>query len=670
MRRWPSVEGGPDLVDGELRDFELTKTRREGLVAVVKHAQLHRLMREYALLAQEKPESFRRQAHRLFATALIYVVAVLLLLASTITWGLFAIVSGTAGIPTFLITVFAAVSFWAGMRGIFSRVRIPGGHRLKKEEAPALFEMVDALREEMQVKEITAIWIDGDFNAAAPQRPLFGLLGMSRYHLSLGLPLLAGISVQELRSVVAHELAHFEADHPGWSLWTCRVCEAWVKLSEAGLLGFLMWPLFWISGNRILAINSVVSRQNEFEADAREASLVGAEVFAKSLLKVHVLQYHLHLEFIPAFTRETATLEHPPRNYMTRAIASIQDVDLVGEDARQCLRLEGGCNPDLMSTHPTTLERVRALLGKPEDASAPQEEVEKALKILEGPREGSALDALIDDPANLVAKGDEEWGTKWKMTWSTSRREWLLSEERLEALNRKKEEKGSLIEEEAWERVSLAIELQGSEKARPLLNEFVNGFPDHGLACLAQAIELHHEDKEECLEWAKRAAKADPIHKATAIQIQQEWLRARGRIEEADSLDNSLFSQLDAIEKAEDEREELSSGSEFDPHDLPAEVVERVVEQLQGRPIKCAYLVKRKLKELSDSPQYVLAIQSKRTWWRWQGRMHEHKIILGVISEVDFPYEWLVESLRRMDIRLQLRISKAAGGNLLKRSKK
>lgn len=623
-------------------------------------------MGEYARMAKERPEAFRRHGRRILVIALTYVVLVLLVLGTVIGWGIHSILTERAGFWTTLLTVFAGFSFWAGLRGILSPVDIPCGQRLTREDAPELVRMLDALQSEMGVEKVRTIWVDGEFNASAAQRPVFGLIGMTRCHLTLGVPLLAGLNARELRSVLVHELAHFEHEHGLWSVWNFRMWEAWTRLSESGLAGIFMWPFVALYGGRVLAINSVSRRHHEFQADAREAALVGSEVFAKTMLKVHVLQSHMYRGFLPAFTRETATLESPPSDFMTRAVASIRECDLVGVKAQQCLRLESGERAELEDSHPPTFDRLRALLGTLQEEKNPQEEVKQALRLLEGPSGEAALDILIDDPAKLIAIGDAAWRTKWKSTWNTSRREWLLMADRLEALMKKESSGKRLSVEEAWERVSLATELHGEENARPLLDEFAKCHPSHGMGCLALAMELQREGNGECVEWAKQAAKCDPILKSAAIALRQQWLREHGRFEEAASLNSQLFAEQDALDDAAEEREELSSNSTFEAHDLSAEVVGRLVEQLQGRAIRTAYLVKRKLKMLSGSPQYVLAIKPRRSWLKLQGSDHDRKVVGAVLLEVDFPYDWLVRSIGQIEMGLQLRIRRVAGRSLLK----
>ena len=61
-------------------------------------------------------------------------------------------------------------------------------------------------------KKKLEILVDWDFNASAISRPAFGIIGPSTHYIRFGLPLLA----DQLRTVLAHELAHLSRNHSGF----------------------------------------------------------------------------------------------------------------------------------------------------------------------------------------------------------------------------------------------------------------------------------------------------------------------------------------------------------------------------------------------------------------------------------------------------------------------
>lgn len=80
------------------------------------------------------------------------------------------------------------------------------GRGLRAGEAPALGDLLDSLRSELQCRPFDDVRISMNFNASIREIPRLGLFGWPRTILELGLPLLTVLTPEELRAVLAHEL--------------------------------------------------------------------------------------------------------------------------------------------------------------------------------------------------------------------------------------------------------------------------------------------------------------------------------------------------------------------------------------------------------------------------------------------------------------------------------
>lgn len=81
--------------------------------------------------------------------------------------------------------------------------------------------------------------MDWDFNASAISRPAFGIIGPSTHYIRFGLPLLASLSEDQLRPVLAHELAHLSRNYSGFGTRIGRAS------TRAQTIRFCHHPYVW-----------------------------------------------------------------------------------------------------------------------------------------------------------------------------------------------------------------------------------------------------------------------------------------------------------------------------------------------------------------------------------------------------------------------------------------
>ncbi len=188
--------------------------------------------------------------------------------------------------------------------------------RLKREIEPFLFEFVDAVATAVGAPKPTSIRIDTEANASAGLRRGLASFFTNDLTLTIGLPLVQGLTVRELSGVLAHEFGHFSQTTGmrfGYlirliSMWFARVTferDIWdVWLIEAGeRIGWPFKLLFWIARFFVYltrlalfslawlgsAISCFLMRQQEYDADLYETRLVGATTFARTSRQIQEL---------------------------------------------------------------------------------------------------------------------------------------------------------------------------------------------------------------------------------------------------------------------------------------------------------------------------------------------------------------------------------------------
>lgn len=164
------------------------------------------------------------------------------------------------------------------------------GHPVTPEEQPVLWAEVRALADAAQTRPPDEIRLIADVNAAVSEKAsLLGLRGGTRT-LYLGVPLLMGLTVDQLRSVLAHELGHYSGAHTRLGVVTYRGMEQLAQVVEH-LGDHKVLGLVFRAYRRVyLAVALAVSRRQELEADGVSARLVGPTTAAAALRELAVIE--------------------------------------------------------------------------------------------------------------------------------------------------------------------------------------------------------------------------------------------------------------------------------------------------------------------------------------------------------------------------------------------
>jgi Zn-dependent protease with chaperone function len=172
------------------------------------------------------------------------------------------------------------------------------------DQAPGLWAAVETLAGQVGTPAPTEIRLISDANAmVAEESYLLGLVPGRRRLLYVGAPLLAGMTADELRAVLCHELGHYARKHTRLAALVYRgTASLRATLGQlrqqravrsrprfqADYTWLLLIPLS-LYARLYYRLSRAVSRRQELEADAAAAAIAGPAVTADALRAVHAI---------------------------------------------------------------------------------------------------------------------------------------------------------------------------------------------------------------------------------------------------------------------------------------------------------------------------------------------------------------------------------------------
>ena len=257
------------------------------------------------------------------AMPLVYLAIVAAVLAGTLSLPYFAMQAnpqelqraGAKGLLAMILVVLGGLfACFLMIRPLF--VRAPRAERppgLDRQEAPLLFLLVERICASLGAVQPKAIYVDMGVNAAAGMGDTWRAMWRSEYTLSLGLPLVAGLTTSQLAGIIAHELGHFNQSLGcrlsflvyRIQMWFAQVVfepdplDDWLKQQSEGHLGsyvslarlptYVVRKTLKLLMRGTLLANNALSRQQEFDADQSMSWIVGSAEFPQLVRRIATL---------------------------------------------------------------------------------------------------------------------------------------------------------------------------------------------------------------------------------------------------------------------------------------------------------------------------------------------------------------------------------------------
>ena len=576
-----------------------------------------------------------------FSVASLAMFSGLLLLLVAISIVVFSYATGNLGETALkmagVIGFFGISLTWSVAKGFVLGFPPAPGITLKKEDAGELFDEVERLRRVLQVAPVHRIILTNDLNAMLYQRPRLGIFGWYDNALILGLPLLRQFSVDEARSIIAHELGHLHGEHGRSGAKIYRLRQTWQTLIERGgskLLGrFMQWYV-----PRFNAFTFVLARMQEREADKLAAELCSPAATGSALVRIHLIgrQYP---QFWDRLSVIAAHEPHAPSDIYDRLNTALYQPS---PDVNRWLREEMTRTNNRQDTHPCLNERLQ-LVGYTFRGAVPA-----------APQVGnSAADHWLDNPTGMAAAFNAKWQADHADDWQRTHEKGARHLVKRDALQSRCLE-DNFTRDEHWELASLTHHFDGAEPARPTLTALIARFPDHPPALYRLGADLLYEGDARGIPFLEASMFYDHDAVAPGCIVLRDFADAYGHRELVADVERRLESHTDLESSADSERTTIPDISAILPHGLQEQQIALVSNSLiTHEDVIAADVARVDMRLLPERTHYLVVLHLATSWWSSREEDADQKLISAVMSTMVLPGTCLIVLAHQQQILAQ-----------------
>ena len=624
----------------------------------MEYAEFEALVRRLEREADARPAWYRTRVLGLSLLGYGYVFAVLALALVLAAAVVAMIVSGTGRALFFKFGWILAIFVWSVGSALWVRIDPPEGLRIRKEDAPELFALVDATRKRLRAPRPHVVLAQNDVNAAISQVPRLGILGWQRNYLMLGLPLMRSLSAAEFEAVLAHEFGHLAGSHGRFGTWIYRQRSFWSrilpKLEEKESVGASLFRRFleWFTPY-FQAYTFVLGRLQEYEADRAAAEGGSPRTMADALVRVELAAHRVAENFWPSVGRAMRQVPEAPARLFVDLGERLQQGERLGEDAASDeVILENALQVEttLGDTHPALRDRLAALGTEP--------------RVPPLPERSAAQELLGETAVRLETEFSGEWRKQVGPGWG----------ERFEAAEkdrqriRELESNESRSSDETWELACLLSDERRIDEAYAHVLEVLRLDPDNAAAQRTWGLRLVAEGDDEGLHHLERALELSEDGTLDVCRAAYRHLHEQEREQEAQVWAERARAFHQRMERARAERASFAFDDAVEPHGVPDGNLDGLRAQLADRkPVRRAWLVRKKVELYPEEPAFVLVLELSGRWHRTRRQLKE---LLGeYAATLRVADDWFCVSSQGLSRKQRKRILGVAGEPFYERSR-
>ena len=630
----------------------------------MKSQKYYELVRRYEQEAKQHPIRFQRRTSRYIRIGYAY-IGFILLLMFVLTAIACALVYFKPQLITILGLLFVGFFTWNLVATLLAKIPPIAGIRLKRDQLPILFGEMGTLREQMDVSDFDEVILIDEMNASAGEHRSRGLVGKKTRALSLGMPLLEAMNVDEFRIILGHEIAHLARGHSNLHARVWHLRNFWLKIFSEGEASF-WWRWFArFYSDRFEAMAAVISREFEFEADriASEAGNkrdnISAHIKMELLNSVYDIQQN---EWINAQIFEDPKI---PTNVISTYCQRLKQPIAPGE-AKKHLRRILAVETSIYLTHPSCRDRI-AMDGFPVDRPL-TEMVETALTYINQP-EGvdhqlASHYFLGAHRDGLLRELDDQYATQSKQMWEYRTEFISHAKEELKAVEKRiaeAEATGRNPEEEDLEiRANIFYEIMDQKSTSESYEKVLEHYLENASALFVTGQYAYQRefDLEKAEDRFVQAVESDPRLEYDVSSYMVAVCRELEKPAEADRWQQHSFGALDALNDSYSERAMVKLKDKFIPAELTEEQIDKIVTQIAHiKNIGKVWVACKKLNVYTEKPLYVFGIETN-DFWNFRSWNYYQSIGDQIVNSISFGNQFYVIMLQGENMKFRKKFKK------------
>lgn len=482
----------------------------------------------------------------------------------------------------------------------FKRKEEPYGFILDRAEYKALYDLIDEISLKIKAPKIDVIKLDFSMNSQVIELPNFLFFGYKRF-LIIGIPLLLITSIEEFKSIIAHECYHLLQSDSKVAMKILRMKTIFNHLIEdigktrGGSVLFLgLFFDFVVKMNDFFYSNS---KENELKADKISLKVSDKNSCSNALIKTSYYGMLLS-SFFDSIWENSKIISSPIIDMLNKMEKFFKEK---ADDLEFSKYIDYILNEVSLpnTTHPTLKERIENLGS----------EIITTIFYYE-----STLRALFDeDKVKILFENmNEFWRKSVLEIWKERYDYYNERSNRLISLNSRLDK---LSLEELIERALLLSELNGENEGLSAFKEIEKLYPEDKVVKFHIGKMLVRKNDKEGLKYLEDIIKTDfDFAPYAAYELFSYYYFYEKDINKSAEYYNIGVSIIETNEEIKKERETFLFTHKYYPLLFDYEITNEIISKLKKyKKVKKAYmLMKRSSEELF--PVYILAIKYKPFW--------------------------------------------------------
>lgn len=620
-------------------------------------------IRPLEAFAAANPQLYRFRVALLASLGYAYLLFLVLFLLGIVAFTLFYVRINAALIKILWIPL---VLVGLVLKSLWVTVPEPDGKELQRDDAPALFDLIDEVNKAIDGPKVKHVLVNDEFNASVVQIPQFGMFGGLTNYLVVGLPLMRALSPEEFRAVLAHEFGHLSGKHGGgFQSWIYRARQSWFQIlirvhEERSYASFLFEPFLKWYAPYLNAYSFVLARAQEREADTYAVELAGKDTTALALTRLETKMRGVMEDFWPDFFRGAKEQSLTPRDTFTQMLSGYEKP--VGHTKAQRWFLEALRVPTgYEDTHPALGDRLAAI-GFHKDGEEITRLVDAVVKA-DDLEESAAARYLNQLPEDFEASMNRLWRERVGQAWVERHNEIKKLSQRLAELDQHAKTRALTVDEQ-WERITALAQIEEPTAAVPALQALLNEVPDHVNANYAMGSILLEQGNTEGVTYLEKTISNNPNTAYQACVLISGFYLEQGNNELADVYRKRAEEYYKKAVLFQEQATTFSASDQFTPHGLEEDRVKQLQAQLaKVYGLEAAYLVRKTL-DGTDEPLYVFAVVASYTWKDGVSAKHLEPLFDDLSANVELPSPVSMLSLDGPHAYLLDRLSRIPGAKL------